>query len=98
MRTGRLVAAVVSTLALATSGLTYDTLTGGGSDEGIRSITPITTVYTYGQKVSAVAVEYGDTVNARMLDNATFSVRDTLYNFRFNPIEDLPKLTDRTVT
>jgi predicted peptidase len=33
-----------------------------------------------------------------MLDNSTFSVQDTIYNFRFNPIADLPKLTDRTVT
>jgi len=97
---GRRAAALASTLALATSGLAYGGLGGhgGGSDEGIRGITPITTVYTYGQKVSAVAVEYGDTVNARMLDNSTFSVQDTLYNFRFNPIEDLPKLTDRKVT
>jgi predicted peptidase len=86
-------------VALATSGLTYSDLGGGGGSNGdIRSITPITTVYTYGQKVSAVAVEFGDTVNPRMLDNATFSVQDTLYNFRFNPIGDLPKLTDRTVT
>jgi predicted peptidase len=93
--------AVASTLALAASGVAYgdhDRGGGGGSREGIRSITPITTVYTYGQKVSAVALEYGDTVNSRMLDNSTFSVQDTIYNFRFNPIADLPKLTDRTVT
>jgi predicted peptidase len=97
MRLSRRIAAVASTLALATSGLTYSGLNGGGSGDGIRSITPITTVYTYGQKVSAVAVEYGGTVNARMLDNGTFTVQDTLYNFRFNPIGDLPKLTDRKV-
>jgi predicted peptidase len=99
MALGRRVVAIASTLALATSGLTFGIRGGGaGPDAGIRSITPITTVYTYGQKVSAVAVEYGDTVNSRMLDNSTFSVRDTIYNFRFNPIADLPKLTDRTVT
>ena len=69
-----------------------------GGRDAIRSITPITTVYTYGQKVSAVAVEYGATVNPRTLDNGTFGVADTIYNFRFNPIEDLPKLADRTVT
>jgi predicted peptidase len=96
MHLGRRVLAIASTLALATSGLAYGT-NDGGPDEGIRGIVPVTTVYTYGQKVSAVAVEYGDTVNPRMLDNSTFSVQDTLYNFRFNPIEDLPKLTDRTV-
>jgi predicted peptidase len=101
MRLGRRVVAVASTLALATSGLAYgshDGGGGGGSDQGIQSVTPITTVYTYGQKVSAVAVEYGDAVNPREVDNSTFSVQDTLYNFRFNPIGDLPKLTDRRVT
>jgi predicted peptidase len=99
MRFRRRVVAVASTVTLAASGLAYGTHggAGDGSSQGIRSIMPITTVYTYGQKVSAVAVEYGDTVNPRELDNSTFAVRDTLYNFRFNPIEDLPKLTDRKV-
>ncbi|WP_203928256.1 hypothetical protein [Virgisporangium ochraceum] len=83
---------------MATSGVAYGSgRDDAGANEGIRSITPITTVYTYGQKVSAVAVEYGDVVNPRELDNSTFSVQDTLYNFRFNPIEDLPELTDRPV-
>jgi predicted peptidase len=99
MRVGGRVVAVASTMVLATSGLALGGHgQGGGRDEGIRSITPITTVYTYGQKVSAVAVEYGGAVDPRTLDNATFSVQDTVYNFRFNPIEDLPKLTDRRVT
>ncbi|GAA1002718.1 phospholipase/carboxylesterase [Acrocarpospora pleiomorpha] len=99
MRTRKWVAAIASTAALTTSGLAYaHPGGGGGQDAGIQSITPITTVYTYGQKVSAVAVEYGDNVNPRELDNATFSVQDTTYNFRFNPIEDLPKLTDRKIT
>lgn len=100
MQIGRRAVALASTVALATSGLAYGGHTRGGGDvdEGIRSITPITTVYTYGQKVSAVAVEYGAEVNPRELDNSTFMVQDTLYNFRFNPIDDLPKLTDRTVT
>jgi predicted peptidase len=98
MRVGRLVTVAASTLALATSLRTYESSGGRDPDEGIRGITPITTVYTYGQKVSAVAVEYADTVDPRMLDNAAFSVQDTLYNFRFNPVEDLPKLTDRRVT
>ncbi|MFC6086554.1 hypothetical protein [Sphaerisporangium aureirubrum] len=100
MHIGRRVVAFASTLVLAIAGMTVGGHggEGGDSDAGIRSITPITTVYTYGQKVSAVAVEYGETVNSRELDTSTFSVRDTLYNFRFNPIEDLPKLTDRKVT
>jgi predicted peptidase len=64
----------------------------------ILSITPITEVYTYGQKVSAVAIEYAEPVDARRLDRTTFRVSDSIYNFRFNPIEDLPKLEDRTIT
>lgn len=101
MRMGSTVVTLAAVLALATSGVAHGGDRGGGSGgsgAGIRSITPITTVYTYGQKVSAVAVEYGDTVNPRMVDNSTFTVQDTVYNFRFNPIEDLPRLTDRAVT
>ncbi|MFC6022127.1 hypothetical protein ACFP2T_38940 [Plantactinospora solaniradicis] len=93
------VVTLVSVLALASSGTAYGSLADRGSSQtGVRSVTPITTVYTYGQKVSAVAVEYAATVNPRMVDNRTFGVSDTIYNFRFNPIEDLPKLADRTVT
>lgn len=66
--------------------------------KGIVSITPITQVYTYGQKVTAVAVEYSSTVDPRTLDKGTFTVSDSIYNFRFNPIEDLAKRADRTVT
>ncbi|MFB4285652.1 hypothetical protein ACBJ59_61070 [Nonomuraea sp. MTCD27] len=100
MRIGRWAGVVASTLALAASNLlpAGPAEANSGQNAGIRSITPITTVYTYGQKVSAVAVEYGENVNPKELDTSTFSVRDTLYNFRFNPIEDLPKLTDRKVT
>jgi predicted peptidase len=65
---------------------------------GILSMTPITEVYTYGQKVSAVAIEYAEPVDARRLDTTTFRVSDSIYNFRFNPIEDLAKLEDRTIT
>jgi predicted peptidase len=65
---------------------------------GILSVTPISEVYTYGQKVSAVAIEYAEEVDARRLDETTFGVQDSIYNFRFNPIEDLPKLADRTIT
>jgi hypothetical protein len=65
---------------------------------GIQSVTAITEVYTFGQKVAAVAIEYGDVVDPRTLDRNTFTVSDSIYNFRFNPPEDLPKLADRTVT
>ncbi|GIJ07802.1 hypothetical protein ACFFMR_08120 [Micromonospora andamanensis] len=100
MRLRRTFVSVAAVLLLATSGTAAYAASRdhGGGTGGIRSVTPITTVYTYGQKVSAVAVEYGGTVNPRKLDNSTFSVSDTSYNFRFNPIEDLPKLTERTIT
>jgi predicted peptidase len=65
---------------------------------GIRGVTAITQVYTYGQKVAAVAVEYPAVVDPRTLDRATFTVSDSIYNFRYNPIEDLAKRADRTVT
>lgn len=55
-------------------------------------------MYTYGQKVAAVAVEYRAVVDPRTLDLKTFTVSDSVYNFRYNPIEDLPKRADRTVT
>jgi len=71
---------------------------GGGITTGIQSITPITEVYTYGQRVSAVAVEYGEIVNPDSIDPSTYTVSDTVYNFRFNPIEDLTKMADRTIT
>lgn len=65
---------------------------------GIQSITPITEVYTYGQRVSAVAVEYSANVDPASVDLKSFTVSDTVYNFRFNPIDDLSKMADRTIT
>jgi predicted peptidase len=70
----------------------------GGTRTGIRSVTAITKVYTFGQKVAAVAIEYGDVVDPRTLDRNTFTVSDSIYNFRFSPIEDLATRADRTVT
>lgn len=71
------------------------------AEDGIRDVIPITTIYAFGQKVSAVAVEYGADVNPRTLDLDSFTVSDSLYNFRFDPIADLTdpeKRADRTVT
>jgi predicted peptidase len=65
---------------------------------GIQSVTAITKVYTFGQKVAAVAIEYKDVVDPRTLDRNTFTVSDSIYNFRFSPLEDLAKRADRTVT
>lgn len=71
---------------------------GGPPERGIQSITAITQVYTYGQKVAAVAVEYSAPVTPSELDLDTFTVTDSIYNFRYNPIEDLDTFADRTIT
>jgi predicted peptidase len=71
------------------------------SQDGIRNVVPITEILSYGQKVTAVAVEYSQDVNPRSLELDTFTVSDSLYNFRFNPIADLTdptKRADRTIT
>ncbi|MFI7604511.1 hypothetical protein ACIBTV_05245 [Micromonospora sp. NPDC049366] len=93
----RVVALLAGTMVLTSAGIAYAGEPDTAGDE-IRGITPITQVYTYGQQVSAVAIEYGATVNPRTLDTDTFSVTDTVYNFRFNPIEDLPRTAERTIS
>lgn len=73
----------------------------GHGGDGIRNVIPITEVLAFGQKVTAVAVEYSSTVNPRSLSRDTYTVSDSLYNFRFNPIADLTDPTkrgNRTVT
>ena len=70
----------------------------GGGPTGIQSVTAITKVYTFGQKVAAVAVEYKHLVHPRTLDRDTFTVSDSIYSFRFSALEDLQKRADRTVT
>ena len=78
---------------------------GPGQDHqpprGIKNVIPITEVLPFGQKVTAVAIEFGAKVNPRTLDRGTFTVSDSLYNFRFDPIADLTdptKRADRSVT
>lgn len=91
-----LVAALIAALAAAPS-----TAAAHPVDDhppGIQSVTAITDVYTWGQKVAAVAVEYSAAVDPRTLDPHTFTVSDSSYNFRFNPITDLPERADRTIT
>jgi predicted peptidase len=69
--------------------------------QGVQNVIPITEILSYGQKVTAVAVEYSADVNPRTLDLDTFTVSDSLYNFRFDPIADLTDPTkrgDRTIT
>lgn len=91
----------IGALALAPSAMAGGHGGGGGQPTGIRNVIPITEILSYGQKVTAVAVEYSADVNPRTLDLDTFTVSDSLYNFRFNPISDLTdptKRADRTIT
>ncbi|MGP3962990.1 hypothetical protein ACTWPT_44070 [Nonomuraea sp. 3N208] len=98
MTTRRLIATLMAAGLLTTTATPASASPSAHTRAGIQSVTAITKVYTFGQKVAAVAVEYKDTVNPRTLDRDTFTVSDSIYNFRFNPPEDLPKRADRTVT
>jgi predicted peptidase len=74
--------AIAVTTAIA---LTMTTAAAAGAQErvsghpgsGIQGVAAITKVYTFGQKVAAVAIEYSDVVNPRMLDLGTFTVSDS---------------------
>ncbi|MEV4812206.1 hypothetical protein [Micromonospora avicenniae] len=69
--------------------------------DGVQNIIPITQILAFGQKVTAVAVEYSSEVNPRTLNRDTYTVSDSLYNFRFDPVEDITdptKRADRTIT
>jgi predicted peptidase len=101
MKNRRLAIAVplAAILAFATTpAASADPPAAGRVGTGIQSVSAITEVYAFGQKVAAVAIEYSAEVNPRTLDLDTFTVSDTIYNFRFNPISDLPILAERTVT
>jgi predicted peptidase len=90
-----LLAAVLSSPGAATA------KPSGQGRDGVRNVIPITQVLTFGQKVTAVAVEYSSEVNPRTLGRDTFTVSDSLYNFRFDPVEDITdpaKRADRTIT
>jgi predicted peptidase len=89
---------LASLLAVGLAGTVATPASATSPRPGIRSVTAITQVYTYGQKVAAVALEYPATVDPRTLDPHTFTVSDSIYNFRYNPIEDLDERADRTVT
>jgi len=101
MEKRRLALSVTTALALMATAVTTGTAGGrppGQAGEGIQSVTAITKVHTFGQKVAVVAIEYSDIVNPRTLDTDTFTVSDSIYNFRFNPLEDLQTREDRTIT
>jgi len=68
---------------------------------GIQSITGITTVMTFGQKVTAIAVEYPANVKPEPIEDPenldTYTVLDSWYDFRFDGIDKLDDLRPRTI-
>ena len=69
---------------------------------GIQSVTGITTVMTFGQKVTAIAVEYPANVKPEPIEDPenldTYTVLDSWYDFRFDGIDKLDDLRPRTIT
>lgn len=69
---------------------------------GIQSITGITTVMTFGQKVTAIAVEYPANVKPEPIEDPenldTYTVLDSWYDFRFDTVAGLDDLRPRTIT
>lgn len=97
----RLLASLAAPLVLLLGGLAAATPAAGASApsaEGAVSITPITEVLTFGQKVVAVALEYGADVAPDGLDTESFTVLDSPYNFRAHDPAHLDALEERTIT
>lgn len=95
-RARRLATAVVAA-ALGAAGV-LTALPATASTDGIISVTPITQVSTYGQRVTAVALEFDGTVDPASVSPAAFTVQDSSYNFRFDTIDKLTDLVDRPIT
>ena len=73
-----------------------------GSTPAIQSVTGITTVMSFGQKVTAIAVEYTDTVTPGPIEDPanldTYAVSDSWYDFRFDTVAKLTDVRPRTIT
>jgi len=70
---------------------------------GIQSVTGITTIMTFGQKVTAIAVEYPSIVKPQPLEDPenldTYTVKDSWYDFRFDNVSKITSdIRDRTIT
>ena len=67
----------------------------------IQSVTGITTIMTFGQKVTAIAVEYPAIVKAEPIEDPdnldTYTVLDSWYDFRFDAVSKLDDLRPRTI-
>jgi predicted peptidase len=101
-RTALAIGTTLGLAAVAAVSFVPTTSTAAPAAQGsIVNVVPITEVLPFGQKVTAVAIEYSQPVNARELSPDTFKVSDSTYNFRFHPIGDLSdptKRADREVT
>jgi uncharacterized repeat protein (TIGR02543 family) len=69
---------------------------------GIQSVTGITTVLTFGQKVTAIAVEYSAIVDPQAIEDPanldTFTVKDSWYDFRFDAVTKIASdIRNRTI-
>lgn len=69
---------------------------------GIQSITGITTVMTFGQKVTAIAVEYPSIVKPQPIEDPanldTYTVKDSWYDFRFDNVSKITSdIRERTI-
>jgi predicted peptidase len=70
---------------------------------GIQSVTGITTILTFGQKVTAIAVEYPSIVKPQPIEDPenldTYAVKDSWYDFRFDNVSKITSdIRDRTIT
>lgn len=66
--------------------------------DGIESVTAITQVSTYGQRVTAVALQFSGPVDPASISPEGFRVEDSSYNFRFDTIDKLTNLVQRDIT
>jgi len=67
------------------------------STDGIVSVTPITQVSTWGQRVTAVALEFEAPVDPASVSPDAFLVEDTSFNFRFDSADALANMVERDV-
>jgi predicted peptidase len=69
---------------------------------GIQSVTGITTILTFGQKVTAVAIEYSAIVDPQPIEDPanldTYTVKDSWYDFRFDAVTKIASdIRNRTI-
>lgn len=91
------IASVTAAASLVLAGAWAATPASADSD-GIESVTAITQVSTYGQRVTAVALEFSGPVDPASITPEGFRVEDSSYNFRFDTIDKLTNLVPREIT